>query len=290
MATKARRPDSRTHVTHAMLTLREQILNGEFRAGERMSELPLVERLGVSRTPVRLALAELEHEGLLSRLPGGGYAVKEFTLREIEEAVELRGVLEGTAARFAAERGITRRELRALEEPNIAIGERLQGHIDYDAFVDYVELNERFHEQLIEVGQSSLLKRTISSIKALPFAGASTFVLAESELQESHHTLSFGHREHTALIEAIVKRQGARAEALAREHARRALHNLAFFCSESEHFAQIPGSSLISRTPVPTPPRSAHAPVAQSPAATAAGWSQAIAKRAAAYTASSPTR
>src|ERR1700733_4559939 len=102
----------RTRITRAVLRLRELILSGEFEAGERMSELPLVERLGVSRTPVRLALAELEHEGLLARLPGGGYAVREFTLREIEEAVELRGVLEGTAARFAAERGATRRELR----------------------------------------------------------------------------------------------------------------------------------------------------------------------------------
>ncbi len=66
-------------------------------------------------------------------------------------------MLEGTAARFAAERGVSRRELRALEEPNLAIGERLQGTIDYDAFVAYVELNERFHEQLDELGDSGLL-------------------------------------------------------------------------------------------------------------------------------------
>src|ERR1700736_688165 len=98
----------------AQLRLRELILSGEFGHGDRMSELPLVERLGVSRTPVRLAPAKLEHEGLLRALPAGGYVVTEFTRSDIEDATELRGVLEGTAARFAAERGPARRELRAL--------------------------------------------------------------------------------------------------------------------------------------------------------------------------------
>ena len=90
-------------MTRALLSLREQILAGQFRPGERMSELRLVERVGVSRTPLRLALATLEHEGLLRVLPGGGYVVREFTRADIRDAIELRGVLEGTAARFAAE-------------------------------------------------------------------------------------------------------------------------------------------------------------------------------------------
>ena len=100
-------PANRTQITRALLRLRELILSGEFAAGERMSELPLVERLGVSRTPLRLALAELEHEGLLRGLAGGGYVVREFTMADIRDAIELRGVLEGTAARFAVERGAT---------------------------------------------------------------------------------------------------------------------------------------------------------------------------------------
>src|ERR1700683_1461721 len=105
---------SRTQTTRALLRLRELILSGEFGPGERMSELPLVERLGVSRTPLRLALGALEHEGLLREVAGGGYVVREFTEADIRDAIELRGVLEGTAARFAVERGAPRRELRAL--------------------------------------------------------------------------------------------------------------------------------------------------------------------------------
>src|SRR5207302_6660737 len=136
-------PDSsnRTQINRALLALREQILAGEFTPGERMSELPLVERLGVSRTPLRLALATLEHEGLLRGLPGGGYVVREFTGADIRDAIELRGVLEGTAARFAAERGVTRRDLRALREINGSV-EPLVREADYESFERYVALNE----------------------------------------------------------------------------------------------------------------------------------------------------
>jgi hypothetical protein len=60
----------KTQIMRALLRLRELILSGEFKPGERMAELPLVERVGVSRTPLRLALAALEHEGLLRRVCG----------------------------------------------------------------------------------------------------------------------------------------------------------------------------------------------------------------------------
>ncbi|MBC8058374.1 MAG: GntR family transcriptional regulator, partial [Rhizobiales bacterium] len=90
----------------AQLALRELILGGELKPGARIAELWLVERLGVSRTPVRLALVRLAEEGLLDALPNGGYAVKDFAESDIVDAIELRGTLEGLAARMAAERGI----------------------------------------------------------------------------------------------------------------------------------------------------------------------------------------
>jgi len=124
---------NRTQMMRALLALREQILSGEFNPGERMSELRLVERLGVSRTPLRLALASLEHEGLLRVLPTGGYVVREFTQTDIRHAIELRGVLEGTACRFAAEHGASRRDLRALQEINDAV-EPLVHRADYESF------------------------------------------------------------------------------------------------------------------------------------------------------------
>ena len=140
-----------------------------------MSELPLVERLGVSRTPVRLALAALEHEGLLRGLPGGGYVVREFTEADIDDAIELRGVLEGTAARFAAERGADPpRPARAARDQR-AIAE-LVHRADYESFERYVGLNERFHARLLKMARSPLLERALEAIVSLPFAGPSAFV------------------------------------------------------------------------------------------------------------------
>ena len=129
----------------ALFALREQILSGEFKPGDRMSELPLVERLGVSRTPLRLALASLEHEGLLRVLPAGGYVVREFTQADMRQAIEIRGVLEGTACRFAAEQGASRRDLRALRTINEQI-EPLVHRADYESFERYIALNAEFHD------------------------------------------------------------------------------------------------------------------------------------------------
>src|SRR5687768_772349 len=89
----------------AQLKLREMILAGELPGGARIAELAIVERLGVSRTPIRAALMRLEQEGLLDALPNGGYAVRIFSERDVSDAIELRGTVEGLAARLAAERG-----------------------------------------------------------------------------------------------------------------------------------------------------------------------------------------
>jgi GntR family transcriptional regulator, vanillate catabolism transcriptional regulator len=239
---------NRTQITRALLRLRELILSGEFEPGERMSELPLVERLGVSRTPLRLALAELEHEGLLRGLDGGGYVVREFTQADISDAIELRGVLEGTAARFAAERGATRRDLRILRSINDGI--RLLVHrADYESFEEYVELNERFHGRLLKIAASPMLERALERIISLPFAGPSAFVLTEAELPESREILVTAHRHHLGLVEAIEQRQGARAEALAREHARLALANLEIVLRHRDVLERVPGASLIALPP-----------------------------------------
>src|SRR5918992_2833687 len=99
---RGKRANSQT--TKATLGLRELLLNGVFKPGERVPYLRLVDELLVSRTPLRIALMTLSHEGVLEALPGGGFVVHEFTRTDIDDAIELRGVLEGMAARLAAER------------------------------------------------------------------------------------------------------------------------------------------------------------------------------------------
>src|SRR5438552_17205571 len=88
----------------ARVRIREMLRRGEIARGERISELPLVARLGMSRTPIRLALERLAHVGLLEATTTVGFTVREFTVAEVRDAIEVRGVLEGTAARLAAER------------------------------------------------------------------------------------------------------------------------------------------------------------------------------------------
>src|ERR1700755_1634724 len=115
-----------SQTVRAQRALRDLILSGSLRPGERISELQAVEITGVSRTPVRLALVRLEDEGLLHAIPSGGFMVKAFSERDILDSIELRGTLEGLAARFAAERGASARSLEPLKECHAAIAELLR--------------------------------------------------------------------------------------------------------------------------------------------------------------------
>src|SRR6202008_2528848 len=107
---------SLSQTVRAQLTLRDLILSGSLQSGERLSELQAGEITGASRTPVRMALVRLEEEGLLEAIPSGGFMVKAFSERDVLDSIELRGTLEGLAARFAAERGVSARDLEPLKE------------------------------------------------------------------------------------------------------------------------------------------------------------------------------
>src|SRR5260370_1190887 len=107
LAPAASEAESHSKVITAQLQLREMSLAAELPAGERSAELTVVQRLGISRTPVRAALMRLEQEGLLEAMAGGrGYRVRLFSEADVADAIELRGTLEGLAARWAAERGV----------------------------------------------------------------------------------------------------------------------------------------------------------------------------------------
>src|SRR5437764_14552893 len=108
--------DDASQAVKTQLRLREMILAGELAGGSRIAELAIVDRLGVSRTPIRAALVRLEQEGLLQALPGGGFAVRTFTERDAADAIELRGTVEGLAARLAAERGVAENVLAQAHE------------------------------------------------------------------------------------------------------------------------------------------------------------------------------
>ena len=102
--TSVEQEEGGSQAVKVQLKLREMIFAGELVAGARITELAMVERLGVSRTPIRAALMRLEQEGLLQHYPSGGYAVRTFSETDVADAIELRGMVEGLAVRLAAER------------------------------------------------------------------------------------------------------------------------------------------------------------------------------------------
>ena len=235
-------PNSQT--TKATLGLRELLLNGAFKPRERVPELRLVEELGVSRTPLRIALMTLEHEGLLETLPGGGFVVREFTRTDIDDAIELRGVLEGTAARLAAERLEAEEELETLRD----ICRELDAIVrspSIETFMEYLRLNDEFHDAFQELAKSPQLTRALEHALALPFARPSALLMVHAALPESWEILLVAQHQHHALIDAIGRREGARAEAIAREHARIARRNLELVLDDLDLLEHVPGSTLL---------------------------------------------
>ena len=229
----------------ATLALRQLLFDGEIRPGERLVELSLVERIGVSRTPLRLALTTLEHEGLVESLPGGGFTVREFTLAEIDDAIEVRGVLEGTAARFAAERLDAEAELNDLRDTLALLDEVIRDESP-EAIVSYVELNETFHAQLVVLAKSELVSRMIARALALPFASPGALVPSLAQLAEWRESLLVAQHQHRSLLEAIAARHGTRAEQIAREHARLSRRNLDLVLERREILAVLPGAPLLN--------------------------------------------
>ena len=172
--------DSVSQTNRVALRLREMLLRGQFRAGERLAELTIAAMLNASRTPVRLALERLAHEGMLEVLAAGGFRVRAFTIPEIWDAIEIRGVLEGTAARFAAERFESADESQQLDSCCRQMERMLP--VTIDSFADYLEVNDAFHHEMWRLSKSPVLVRTLESASALPFAapGALVFGTVES--------------------------------------------------------------------------------------------------------------
>ena len=229
--------------SRALLNLRELLLRGEFQPGERLSELPLVAKLGVSRTPIRLALERLAQEGLLETLTGGGFLVRSFTLADIWDAIEMRGVLEGTAARLAAERLGNPHELNVIRSYVAEMDDFVPPN--QETFPRYLDLNEAFHAAVVDLAKSPMLRSALDRVFALPFASPSALVFARLRLPRASEIITIGQEHHHGIVDAIENRQGTRAESLAREHARLARRNLESALNDQDMLSAVPGGALV---------------------------------------------
>ena len=216
-----------SQTARVQLRLRELILGGELKPGARIAELTLVERLGASRTPIRMALVRLQEEGLLEALPHGGFAVKDFSEADIHDAIELRGTLEGLLAQLAAERGAPAVVLAEARQCLDRIDALLTvPSLDDDAFSAYVALNSHFHSLLYELADSPTITRQLERAASLPFASPSGFVLLQAQSTRARDMLAVAQDQHRQVLDAIEQREGARAESIMREHSRLARRNL----------------------------------------------------------------
>lgn len=206
--------------TKVLVALRQKIASGELPGGTRLAEIPTAEALGVSRMPVRMALHVLAQEGLLVKAGARGYTVRSVTLKDIIAAVEVRGVLEGLAALRAAERGLDPLADAALRDC-LSFGDALfeKGFLEEDDLAAYEDMNIRFHDLLLEAGGNTAIREALARNDHLPFASVKALAADKSQLVREFRRLNYAHLQHHAVYDALTRGQGARAEALMREHA-----------------------------------------------------------------------
>ena len=206
--------------TSVVATLRQLIVSGRLAAGERLAEIPVADSLGVSRTPVRLAFRALEQEGLLEKAGKRGYVVRRFSEADVRTAIEVRGTLEGLAARHLAERGLTD-AVRATLAECIAEGHAVlaRGHLVEDDIERWSRLNQRFHDAIVQAHDSHVIADAIARNNHLPFASADSIALDRDALPAEYEKLRIAQVQHQLVFDALQQRESARVEMLMREHA-----------------------------------------------------------------------
>ena len=187
-------------------SLREAIIQGRLKPGERLMEIQLAEEMGVSRTPVREAIRKLELEGFVVMLPRKGAYVASFSVKDIVDIFEVRAALEGLAASLAAQRA-TPEELEEMERAVLQIYEVSNGQ----NLGILVEKDTNFHELIYKSSRNQRLVQIVTHLKEQIQRFRTTSLAVPGR---GKHTVE----EHKGIIEAISERNIELAASLAREH------------------------------------------------------------------------
>lgn len=187
--------------------IRDAILKGVLRPGEKVSEPELAERFGISRTPIREAFRQLESEGYLTVVPRKGAVVADLSERDVEEFYAIKSILEGYAARIAAEK-LSDREIERLEQINQRLA-LLAREGDVKAFYRY---HSEFHDLFVKAADNDKLADLIGQL-GLKFSRMRMAALTVPGRME------ISVQEHKKIIAAFRERNGEKADSMVRETA-----------------------------------------------------------------------
>lgn len=189
--------------------LRRRLMSGAFLPGERLREEHIASELSVSRTPVRHAIERLTDDGLIAREPRCGAVVLGWMDRDIEEAFELRMLLEPYAARVAALRA-NPEHIAALEEANNHMQQAVEsGNEDHVSRVQHY--NNRFHHALLSAAQSARVRTLVESLLDMPILIGSFYFYSKEHMLSSVE-------QHQQIINAIKTKDPDYAESAMRLH------------------------------------------------------------------------
>ena len=231
---KRERPLKSTRAQKVTETLREMILKGTLSPGAHLQEEMLAEKMGTSRTPIRAALSALAQESLLRYLPNRGYQVPRFTMDDIVQAYEVRGTLEGAAARMLAERGLSQTDRDVLERSLTVLDDVLaKGRLVRSDQALWREMNVLFHTTLRVATCNRFFVETLETVSNIPMVSNALVQWYDFEQVKNYHA------DHRVIFEAICARHGTRAEALMREHVHKACMFIEHSFGKVEREAQL---------------------------------------------------
>lgn len=187
-------------------TLRQAILKGELEPGERLMEIQLAERLGVSRTPIREAIRKLELEGLVLMIPRKGAEVAEISEKSLREVLEVRRSLEELAIELACQR-ITPEELTALEEAE----NQFARAVEDGEVMAIAESDENYHELIYQATANDRLVQILNNLREQMYRYRLEYIKDEDRRQ----ILVV---EHEHILRAVRRRDIADAKSAVREH------------------------------------------------------------------------
>lgn len=212
--------------TELAARIRNDIIQGVYGEGERLSEARLCEDHSVSRTPVRLALRLLEREGVIRRGDGRGYTIQSPTIDDVKKAVQVRGHLESLAARLMARADDRHIHLTAMAEAIDTIEAAVDGgSLDEHVIRRMQAANRVFHMTMMDACGNDYVGFTCRQISHLPMLAAGSMVFDRSvcdtpeQLERGLFRLRLGNAQHRVIYDAIADGDAVRAEGMMREHA-----------------------------------------------------------------------